>query len=119
MRVRVVVAVTLLLNSPKYLRLVSHKGLLLLGFLLTIAVAPTFAQYTGDDNDGSSAAASCVIALDGTDQFSIGSLDGSPTFCDLSTESYSIQVTNPPQDIQYVWSVPSDATIINGNNTPT
>jgi len=97
---------------------VSFKGLLLFSFLLTIAVSPAFAQYTGDDNDGSSVAAICVNTLDGVDQFSFGTLTGSSTFCDFSTEGYSIGINNPPQDIQYIWSIPSDATILSGNGTP-
>ncbi|MEI9917375.1 MAG: hypothetical protein WDO14_01065 [Bacteroidota bacterium] len=94
------------------------KGLLLFSFLLTIAVAPTFGQYLGGDNDGSSVAASCITTLDGVGQFSFGSLTGSPTFCDFSQESYTVSTNNAPQDIQYYWVVPSDATILAGQNTP-
>jgi hypothetical protein len=97
---------------------VSFKGLLLFSFLLTIAVSPAFAQYSGDDDDGSSVAAICVNTLDGVDQFSFGTLTGSSTFCDFSSEGYNILVNNPPQDIQYVWSIPSDATILSGNGSP-
>jgi len=94
------------------------KGLLLFTFLLTIAVAPAFGQFLGGDNDGSSVAASCVTTLDGIGQFSYGTLTGSPTFCDFSQESYTVTTNNPPQDIDYYWVVPSDATILSGQNTP-
>src|SRR5690349_14110495 len=58
----------------------------------------------------------CVITLDGAAQFS-ASLTGSPTFCDFSSESYSLSLTNPPQDIVYMWSLPTGATILAGANT--
>ncbi len=61
----------------------------------------------------------CVSALDGTPQFSFGAFTGPPTFCSNSNEGYTINVNNPPADIRYVWSVPSDATVVNGQNTPT
>ncbi len=94
------------------------KGLFLFSFFLTIAVAPVFAQYEGGDNDGSGmAAASCVTTLDGLDQFSFGALTGSPTFCDFSSEGYALGLTNPPQDMQFYWTVPVDATIVSGNFT--
>lgn len=93
------------------------KGLLLFSFLLTIAVSPAFAQYEGGDNDGSSVAAACVTTLDGIDQFSFGTMTGSATFCDFSSESYTVGLNNPPQDIQFYWSVPAGATILSGNFT--
>lgn len=92
------------------------KGLLLFSFLLTVAVAPVFAQYEGGDNDGSSVANACVTTLDGVDQFSFGTLTGSTTFCDFSTEGYSVGLNNPPQDIQFYWTVPPGATILSGAN---
>ena len=93
------------------------KGLFLFSFLLTAAIVPAFAQYQGGDNDGSSVAASCVTTLDGVSQFSVGTFDGPPTFCANSNEGYTINLNNPPADMQLVWSVPSDATIINGQGT--
>ena len=95
------------------------KGLLLFSFLLTIAVAPAFAQYQGGDNDGSSVAGVCISTLDGVDQFSFGTLTGSPTFCNFSNESYTIGLNNPPADLQFFWSVPSDATVASGGNAAT
>ncbi len=95
------------------------KGLLLFSFLLIIGVVPAFAQYEGGDNDGSSVAAACVTTLDGVDQFSFGTLTGSTTFCDFSNESYTIDLNNPPQDIQFYWTVPPGATIVAGDNTQT
>jgi len=94
------------------------KWLLLFSLLLTISVAPVFAQYEGGDNDGSGmAAASCVTTLDGVDQFSFGTLTGSPTFCDFSSEPYTVNLNNPPQDIQFYWTVPAGATIVGGGFT--
>jgi len=58
----------------------------------------------------------CVSTLDGTGLFS-SSLTGSSTFCDFSSEGYSVNLINPPQDVQYTWSLPAGATIISGNNT--
>lgn len=95
------------------------KGLLVFGFLLTLAVAPAFAQFEGGDSDGSSVAAVCVSTLDGVDQFSFGTLTGATAFCDFSTEAYTIDLINPPQDIQFYWTVPPGATIISGANSPT
>jgi hypothetical protein len=94
---------------------VRFKELLLFSFFLTIAVAPAFAQYEGGNSDGSGVASACVTTLDGTDLFSFGTLTGSSTFCDFSSEAYSITVNNPPQDIQYYWSVPAGATILSGS----
>lgn len=94
------------------------QGLLLFGFFLTIAVAPVFAQYEGGDNDGSAvASASCNTTLDGVDLFSFGSLTGSSTFCDFSSESYTVSLNDPPADTQYYWSVPAGASILAGNFT--
>lgn len=95
------------------------NGLLLFSFLLSIFATPAFAQFEGGDNDGSSVAAACVTTLDGVDQFSFGTLVGSTTFCDNSTESYTINLNNPPADIQFYWSVPPDATIVGATNTST
>ncbi|HZY79429.1 MAG TPA: hypothetical protein VFE50_07900 [Cyclobacteriaceae bacterium] len=89
---------------------------LLLFSLLTILVAPAFAQYEGGNNDGGSMTSFCVSTLDGTGLFS-ASLTGSSTFCDFSSESYSVSLTNPPQDLSYTWSLPAGATILSGNNT--
>lgn len=95
------------------------KGLLLFSFLLTFVVTPAFAQFEGGDNDGGSVGAACVTTLDGVDQFSFGTLQGSTTFCDFSNESYTINLNNAPADTQFYWSIPPDATIVNGANTPT
>lgn len=94
------------------------KGLLLFSFLLTVAIAPAFAQYEGGNNDGVSVAAACVTTLDGVDQFSFGTLTGSSTFCDFSNEGYNVSLNNPPQDIQFYWSGPPGSTVVSGNNTP-
>ncbi len=91
---------------------------LLLGILLTIVVTPLFAQYEGGDNDGAGSASICVSTLDGTGSFSFGSLTGSPTFCDFSSESYTISLNNPPQDIDFYWTVPAGATVLSGQDTP-
>lgn len=94
------------------------KGLLILCFFLTIGIAPVFAQYEGGDNDGSAVAgASCNTTLDGADLFSFGSLTGSPTFCDFSSEAYTMVLNNPPSDVQYYWTVPAGATILSGDFT--
>lgn len=93
------------------------KELLLFSFFLTIAASQAFAQFEGGDNDGGGTAASCVTTLDGAGQFSFGSLTGSPTFCDFSSESYSVSLNNPPQEVQFYWTVPAGATIMSGINT--
>lgn len=94
------------------------KGLLIFSFFLTIAVTRVFAQYEGGDNDGSAVAgASCNTTLDGVDLFSFGSLTGSSTFCDFSSESYTMNLNNPPSDVQYYWTIPVDATIMSGDYT--
>jgi hypothetical protein len=98
---------------------VRFKELLLFCFLLTIAVTPAFAQYTGGDNDGGSVGAACVSTLDGVDQFDISAavLIGSSSFCDFSNEAYSVIVPNAPQEIVYYWTLPSGSTIVTGNFT--
>jgi PKD-like domain len=100
--------------------IVRHLKLLLFSFFLSIVVTPLFAQYEGGDNDGAGLAVICVTALDGTLVTSIApAITGSPDFCEGSTESYFIDITNPPSNTYYIWSAPAGSVVSQGQGTNT
>ncbi|MEJ0031574.1 MAG: hypothetical protein WDO15_14890 [Bacteroidota bacterium] len=70
--------------------------------------------YSGGNNDGFSVGAlTCVSDLNGTN-FVPGAIVGSTTYCQFSTESYTIST---PGAISLTWSVPAGASIVSGQGT--
>jgi len=85
-----------------------------------LAVSPTACIfYAGGTNDGFSFVDTCIASLNGTSAFIPGPIVGSTTFCDFSTESYSITVAGANASTVYSWSVPPGASITSGQGTNT
>jgi PKD-like domain len=81
------------------------------------AVSCTF--YAGGTNDGFSTARNCITSLNGGSAFIPGPITGPVTFCQFSTESYTISVAGANVTTTYTWTVPSGATILSGQGTAT
>lgn len=85
-----------------------------------LAVSPTACIfYAGGTNDGFSFVDTCIASLNGTSAFIPGPIVGSTTFCDFSTESYTITVAGANASTVYSWSVPVGASITSGQGTNT
>ncbi|MEP2024816.1 T9SS type A sorting domain-containing protein [Reichenbachiella sp.] len=68
-------------------------------------------QFFGGNNDGHDHDASCSTTLDGVGTgLTIGSISGSSTFCDNSSETYSINITAGSAD-NFLWTGPTGTTI--------
>lgn len=84
-----------------------------------LCAGPLFAQYSGGDNDGSSANVGCIQSLNGSTGLIPGPITGSTEFCAFATEAYSLSPTGTTSSTIYIWTVPAGATIVSGQGTTT
>jgi hypothetical protein len=84
-----------------------------------LCAGPLFAQYSGGDNDGSSANVGCIQSLNGTTALIPGPISGSTEFCAFATEVYSLSPSGTTSSTNFVWTVPAGATIVSGQGTST
>lgn len=75
--------------------------------------------YAGGTNDGFSTTRNCISNLNGGSAFIPGPITGPSSFCQFSTESYTISVAGANATTTYAWTVPAGATILSGQGTAT
>ncbi len=75
--------------------------------------------YAGGNNDGFSTTQACATNLNGGSAFVAGPIVGTTTFCNFSTDSYTISVTGTTATTTYTWTVPPGAAIVSGQGTTT